>query len=86
MSFKSQVILVGYSGHGFVAADCLESNGFSILGYCDMEEKDLNPHQIPYLGSERQLDAHFLQTCMFVGIGDNKLRKKLQNIFIASIV
>jgi len=74
-----KVIIVGYSGHAFVAIDIMRSVGTSILGYTEPEEKAENPFDLPYLGSESspevidQLKLHEF----FVAIGDNQLRRRL---------
>ena len=41
MSDKT-IILIGYSGHGLVAADTALENKFRIVGYCEREEKIYN--------------------------------------------
>ena len=45
------MILVGYSGHAFVAAGILQAAGKKITGYCDLEEKSFNPYQLKYFGT-----------------------------------
>lgn len=73
------IILIGYAGHAFVAADIFLRNGVELLGYCDHEEKELNPYNLPYLGSEDSegaralLDEHY----WFVSIGDNRIRSRV---------
>lgn len=73
------IILIGYAGHAFVAADIFLENGVELLGYCDHEEKELNPYNLPYLGSEDSeaaralLDEHY----WFVSIGDNRIRSRV---------
>src|SRR3954468_6268425 len=74
------VILVGYGGHGFVAADILLEMGNSLIGYCDTEEKKLNPYSIPYLGTERDffIDTKNCNTyAAFIAIGNTPLRKQI---------
>jgi sugar O-acyltransferase (sialic acid O-acetyltransferase NeuD family) len=77
------VVLIGYSGHGFVAADILQKMGHPIAGYCDQVEKLQNPFQIPYLGPET---AEILaEAAYFVAIGDNTLRRKVtERLFAAT--
>ncbi len=78
---KTQAIIIGYSGHAFVAIDILELCGYSFLGYCENDEKQLNPFSLKYLGKEQELmgskkmdvsDASF-----FIGIGENSIRRKV---------
>ena len=37
------MIVIGYSGHAFVACGILKAAGQPITGYCDKEEKTYNP-------------------------------------------
>lgn len=77
MSFEHEVVLIGYSGHGYVAADCLISNGYRIIGYCDREEKEANPQGLKFLGRETELSAALYRMSLFVGIGSNSIREKV---------
>ena len=76
---SSKIILVGYSGHGFVVADAAIESGFSLIGYIDLEEKKLNPFGISYLGKEEDLVEKYWQKPykFILGIGDNVLRSKV---------
>lgn len=73
------IILIGYSGHAYVAADIILKMGRPLAGYCDREEKESNPFEIPYLGPESSARGFkFLSTHpYFIAIGDNKLREKI---------
>ena len=73
------VILIGYSGHGFVVADTIFSNGGTINGYCDVSEKENNPFNLTYLGEESEIII--LDKKWTLGIGDNALRKKICDKF-----
>jgi len=75
---ETNVIMVGYSGHSYVSADILLLMGYTIVGYCDFEEKQVDPFKIPYLGHEKEYLAQE-NSCrnVFIGIGDNALRKKI---------
>lgn len=70
-------ILIGYSGHALVAADILQLMGHTLLGYCDHEEKALNPLGIPYLGPEAQALAQLERNPYFISIGHNRIRAKV---------
>lgn len=73
------MILIGYSGHAFVIYGILKAAGKKISGYCDVAEKDYNPFDLPYFGtedSETGLSA-INDNGYFVAIGDNKLRRKI---------
>ena len=78
------VILIGYGGHGYVAADILLESGMLLEGYCDTEEKKLNPFLLSYKGKE---DVFFFDKnrCIdhtaFIAIGNSGLRKKIFEFF-----
>ena len=73
------MILIGYSGHAFVAHGILTAAGKIVLGYCDKEEKANNPFKLQYFGEETSAKAleTFPQTGFFIAIGDNKIRQKI---------
>ncbi len=50
---KRSIILIGYSGHGFVAYGIFQSGGYTVIGYCDNEEKYPDPFSISYFGKEK---------------------------------
>lgn len=83
MNNKS-VILIGYSGHGFVVADSLIASGWNIVGYCDAREKQENPFKLNYLGKESDKSAleHLKAFGCFISIGDNRIRKRLYDFVI----
>ncbi len=74
------VVLIGYSGHAWVVADCLLAAGYTLSGYCERSEAPRNPYELPYLGFEG--DAETLVALAgkhwFVAIGDNALRQRVQ--------
>jgi sugar O-acyltransferase (sialic acid O-acetyltransferase NeuD family) len=72
------VIIIGYSGHGLVAAEAFSKAGVRIIGYCDQSEKEKNPFQLTYLGTESNLAFSPDQADCFVAIGDHKIRLKVQ--------
>lgn len=75
------MILIGYSGHAFVAYGITAAAGKKITGYCDNEEKAYNPFSLPYIGREDSDTA--LAACrqngFFIAIGDNGIRAKVYN-------
>jgi sugar O-acyltransferase (sialic acid O-acetyltransferase NeuD family) len=73
------MILIGYSGHAFVVYGILHAAGKKVTGYCDVVEKNYNPFNLPYYGtedSEAALDA-IRQGGYFIAVGDNLLRNKI---------
>lgn len=81
MPNRKGIILVGFSGHGYAAADCIVSAKRRLVGYCDVEEKNRNPFNIKYLGSENSevAMASFKANECFIAIGDNHIREKIFN-------
>ncbi|MEL6867612.1 MAG: acetyltransferase [Bacteroidota bacterium] len=82
MSTKSlkDIIIIGYSGHAYVALDIILAMGERVVAYCDQEEKSQNPYQLQYLGKEEEeLAFRQLRQCdYFIGIGNNQIRCKVQ--------
>lgn len=73
------MILIGYSGHAFVVYGILYAAGKKVIGYCDVTEKEYNPFNLRYFGTENTeaaLDA-IKQNGYFIAVGDNLLRKKI---------
>jgi sugar O-acyltransferase (sialic acid O-acetyltransferase NeuD family) len=74
-------VIVGYSGHGYVSLDILQLMGYTVIGYCDVEEKNYNPFQLAYLGTEveyfSRVDEMTICRKVFISIGDNRRRKKV---------
>jgi len=73
------MILIGYSGHAFVVCGIFRAAGKNVTGYCDVAEKEYNPFNLPYFGSENSetgLEA-LKQNGFFIAIGDNQLRSKV---------
>lgn len=73
------MVIIGYSGHAFVACSILKAAGLAVTAYCDKEEKALNPFHLKYLGEEdsEQAIAAFKETPIFIGVGNNGIRKKI---------
>lgn len=70
------MIVIGYSGHAFVACGILKAAGQPISGYCDKEEKSYNPFGLKYYGSELSNEAMAAMTAhgSFIAIGINSVR------------
>lgn len=73
------MILIGYSGHAFVAYGIFKAAGIKITGYCDVAEKEYNPFNLPYFGTENSETAlqALKQNGFFIAVGDKKLRHKI---------
>lgn len=73
------MILIGYSGHAFVVCGILQSAGKKVTGYCDAAQKENNPFNLVYHGTESSdegllaLQSHDF----FIAVGDNQIRSKI---------
>ncbi|MBF4517633.1 acetyltransferase [Flavobacterium sp. ANB] len=77
-----KVILIGYSGHGYVVAETALEHNLTIVGYFEKNEQKNNPFNIKYLGFEEF--EGFLgwneADCFILGIGDNTIRQKVASL------
>jgi len=80
---NKQNYVIGYSGHAYVVVDVLLSNGISLSGYCEKEEKKINPYRLEYLGDESNLEVMEKLACgnIYLGIGQYSIREKLYKKF-----
>lgn len=87
LAFNEQppIAIIGYSGHAFVVLDAIEAMGRKATAYFDSLEKESNPFQLQYLGSEKDSSTHsaFQAHDYFIAIGDNYIREKVYD-FLAS--
>lgn len=91
---KKTAIIIGYSGHSYVALDAILGNEFDLIGYCEQSEKEHNPYQLKYLGNERENDVFDLlkKHTVYICIGDNVIRARVleeliaQNIFCPVLI
>ena len=79
MKENKKIILIGYSGHAFVAADAILQAGYNLAGYLEKQEQLFNPYQLNYLGFEE--DKTVIETlgqyAFFPAIGNNLIRRKV---------
>lgn len=75
------MIVIGYSGHAYVACGILAASGITVLGYCDNEQKLYNPLSIQYFGDERNADVQekLKSFGCFIAVGNNDIRKGVYN-------
>lgn len=76
---SQKIVLLGYSGHSFVVTEEALRSKLEVVGYCDNEEKEINPFGIEYLGKEKDINwqAFDKEVAIFPAIGNNSIRKKL---------
>jgi sugar O-acyltransferase (sialic acid O-acetyltransferase NeuD family) len=79
-----KIILIGYSGHGFVVADTAIENQLNLVEYAENSIVQNNPFHLNYAGNE--CDNNFFEknkeTKYLIGIGDNTIREKIYNLII----
>lgn len=75
--------VIGYSGHAYVVVDVLLSNGISLSGYCEKEEKKINPYGLEYLGDESNLGVmeKLIYSNVYLGVGQHSIREILYKKF-----
>lgn len=73
------MIIIGYSGHGFVVNGIFTAAGKKVTGYCDTEEKKYNPFLLTWLGKEDsdKALATLKENDFFIAIGENAVREKI---------
>ncbi|WP_299672229.1 acetyltransferase [uncultured Polaribacter sp.] len=71
-----EIVLIGYSGHGYVVAEAADSCGLNLKHYSELNKLNNNPYKLEYLGFEK--DAHFKgwhnRYSFILGLGNNELR------------
>lgn len=74
-----EIIIAGYSGHGFVVADSAFRNNMNLKHYSDYEETHRNPFGLNYLGLESasSFSHDIFNKAFILGIGDNLMRRKV---------
>jgi hypothetical protein len=79
-----KIELIGYSGHAFVVLESAMSAGDQVVSYYETEEKALNPYGLKYAGRDEILSKLEIRSDLFyfIGIGDNRIRKKLFEKFV----
>lgn len=73
---NKEVILVGYSGHAYVAAEALLASGKKLAGYLEKKPLLNNPFNLAYLGFEENENIlrQLVEVEFFPAIGNNKIR------------
>jgi len=85
---NKEVVLVGFSGHGFVVAEAAIASNMNLRYYTDKKQISKNPFDLAYLGFEDDLDFAFWdkEYDYILGIGDNLLRRKTADLLITKKV
>lgn len=84
MQDNVEIVLVGYSGHGYVVYDAALLANNCITAYCDVVQAVLNPFNLTYLGSEKSKEFNWDKQRLFaLGLGDNTIRVKIGNFILS---
>jgi sugar O-acyltransferase (sialic acid O-acetyltransferase NeuD family) len=83
-----EVVLVGYSGHGYVVADIAIASHMNLKYYTDKSKISKNPFDLSYLGFEGNFGYKFWDKdySYILGIGDNLIRRKTADLLISKEV
>lgn len=79
LDLEKEHIIIGYSGHAFVVAEAAIGAGFRLVGYTEQFQKESNPFNLTFVGSEKN-DDFFVQhkdSNFLLGIGDNFIRGRV---------
>ncbi|GGB71970.1 transferase [Flavobacterium suaedae] len=73
------LILIGYSGHGFVVAEAAKAAGLNLTHYAELNKLEINPFDLIYMGFEGDESFNGWETNhnYILGIGDNNIRVKI---------
>lgn len=79
MSDKNEVVLFGYSGHGFVVAEAAIESKLKPIFYSDLKKCAFNPFDLSYIGFDGEADFQgWNKGYQFIlGIGDNRIRESI---------
>ena len=82
---NKEVVLVGYSGHGYVVAEAAIASNMNLRYYTDKKQITKNPFDLAYLGFEGDLDFAFWnkEYDYILGVGDNLIRRKTADLLIS---
>lgn len=77
-NLTKHIVVVGYSGHGFVVTEAAIASGLPVHHYAEKSLKELNPFELEYLGYEGDDDFKGWQKdySFILGVGNNKRREE----------
>lgn len=77
---KDKLLIIGASGHGKVVAEiALKMNKWKRVEFLDDDESVKSSLGIEVVGKSKDAFNYILDSDIFVGIGNNQVREKLQN-------
>ncbi len=79
MSVKTEIILIGYSGHGLVIAEAALLSKLNLKFYCEQKEVVINPYNLTFLGNEtdHSFSGWHKSYGFILGIGNNTARQEI---------
>ncbi|MED4079844.1 acetyltransferase [Halalkalibacterium halodurans] len=82
---KDKLLIIGASGHGKVIADiALQMNRWNTILFLDDNERVKRAMGLDVIGKTKDVDKFIADYDIFIGIGNNQIREKLQNQLKAS--
>lgn len=80
-----KIILLGYSGHGFVVAEAAIESKLDLLFYADKISRTINPYKLNYIGDEESefFEGWESNNKFILGIGNNKIRENVVSHIIS---
>lgn len=79
MISKNKLLIIGASGHGRVVADvAIKTNRWKEIAFLDDDENIQSPMLIEIIGKSNDVFAYINDYDIFVAIGNNKTRKRIQ--------
>jgi sugar O-acyltransferase (sialic acid O-acetyltransferase NeuD family) len=80
LSNKNRLLIIGASGHGRVVADiAIKSNLWRQIAFLDDDESIRDSMGVAVIDRSANVIKYVNDYCIFVAIGDNKTREKIQN-------
>lgn len=77
---KRNLLIIGAGGHGKVVADiAIRMNKWEFVAFLDDDENKKSSMGLDIIGNSRDTAKHMKDSDLFVAIGDNKTRKKIQD-------
>lgn len=77
---KKKLLIIGAGGHGRVVADiALKMNKWESVAFLDDDKNKKSSMGLEIIGDSRDTEKYIIDNDLFVAIGDNRTRKKLQD-------
>jgi len=79
MAIEKKILLIGYSGHGYVVYDIFTRMGRNVSGFFDKSADKANPFNLQSLGPDNpeNLQLKIQGYDYFISIGENSIRKNI---------